>query len=518
MDAGAEVIWKALERQKGTKDVIERGTSAVQQFYQDCNVLVTGGTGFLGKQLVEKLFRSCKLNKVFIMLRAKKGKTVEERLAEVLKDPIFDTLREYQPGFETRIVPVVGEMAEKNLGISEEDRRLLVKEVDVIFHVAATISFQEPLRSATLVNVRGTRELLALAKECKKLRTFMYVSTAYSHATFSRRDTEVLEQFYPSPMPPALLIRMAETMDEERLNLLKDGLITDWPNTYSFTKALAEELVRSSAGDFPICIIRPSIVICARREPYAGWIDLSSVFGPSGITLGCMLGVIHSLQSVQDIRIDFVPVDYVNNLAIAAATAAEKNIVIYNVGSSKRNPITWGGLTYILNNTARKSIISPSAIWYCFVIQSPYRWVYQLFSFLLHTAPAFLADGICVLLNKPPRLKKTYATITKMATTTAFYTNNNWIFNDNNTVALYNNLSETDKVIFNFDITNVEWTEQICLWCAGLRKYIVKDGMKNTAWGMKKQFYYRIAHYTLSVSFCLLLFYLLRVIFLFVFM
>ncbi|KAJ8707578.1 hypothetical protein PYW07_011255 [Mythimna separata] len=113
------------------------------------------------------------------------------------------------------------------------------------------------------------------------------------------------------------------------------------------------------------------------------------------------------------------------------------------------------------------------AVWYCFVIQSPYRWVHLLFSFLLHTVPACLADGVCVLLNKPPRLKKTYATITKMATTTAFYTNNNWVFDDSNTGALYNNLSESDKVIYHCDITDVEWTEQIVL-CNQYRRSLAK--------------------------------------------
>ncbi|KAF9819442.1 hypothetical protein SFRURICE_000530, partial [Spodoptera frugiperda] len=439
MDAAEEVILKALYCQKGTKSVIDRGDSTVQQFYKDSTVFLTGASGFLGKQL-----------KVYVLMRPKKGKSVEERIDEILLDPLYDILRKEKPDFTRRIIPIIGELAEKNLAIN------------IIFHVAATISFQEPLRSAALVNVRGTKEMIVVAKQCRRLRSFVYMSTAYSHATYSRGGTEIMEEFYTSPMCPELMIELAESLEEERLNRIKDELIKDWPNTYSFTKALAEELLRINSKELPVSVIRPAVVVCARREPYAGWIDLSSVFGPSGITLGCMMGVIHSLQSVQDIRIDFVPVDYVNNTAIVAAAASNGATKIYH---------------------------------------SPYLWLHQLVSFLLHTIPANLADGACVLMKKPPRLKKIYTTVTKMASTIAFYSNHGWIFNDTNALDLFQSLSKSDRVIYHCDVSDLEWIELIVLWCVGLRKYIVKDGLNTTQKGMKKQLIFRITTYVISFLF-----------------
>ncbi|XP_026740075.1 fatty acyl-CoA reductase wat-like [Trichoplusia ni] len=342
MDAAAIVIQNAIDRQKPAQELILHHTSPVQQFYDGSTIFITGGSGFLGKQLLEKLLRSCKIKKVIMLLRPKKDKTVEERLKYILKDALYDTLREEQPNFDEKITPIVGDVAEADLGISEEERQQIIEEVDIIFHVAATIAFQAPLRSATITNIRGTRDLVKLAKQCKKIRRFVHFSTAYSHATYSRRGGEVLEQFYPCPMSPDLMIELAETLDEKRLNDITDGLIKDWPNTYSFTKALAEELLRSKAGDLPVSIIRPSVVICARREPYAGWIDRSSIMGPNGMILGCMTGIIHALHTDLKIKIDFIPVDYVTNAAIAAATTSDPEPKIYTVGSSSRNDITWG--------------------------------------------------------------------------------------------------------------------------------------------------------------------------------
>jgi len=72
-------------------------------------------------------------------------------------------------GVIDRVMAIEGDVSLPNLGISKEDRELITKEVDIIFHCAATIRFDEPLKSAVLLNARGTKFMLDLAKECKKL-------------------------------------------------------------------------------------------------------------------------------------------------------------------------------------------------------------------------------------------------------------------------------------------------------------------------------------------------------------
>jgi FlaA1/EpsC-like NDP-sugar epimerase len=64
--------------------------SAVQDFYKGCGVFVTGATGFLGMGLVEKLLRCCPdSGPIFLLVRPKKGKQVEERLEDVTKNKVL---------------------------------------------------------------------------------------------------------------------------------------------------------------------------------------------------------------------------------------------------------------------------------------------------------------------------------------------------------------------------------------------------------------------------------------------
>lgn len=67
------------------------------------------------------------------------------------------------------------------------------------------------------------------------------------------------------------------------------------------------------------------------------------------------------------------------------------------------------------------------------------------------------------------------------------FLSHHWKFDDRNTVALFDSLSEDDRKIFNFNVTDIDWPEYILVWCLGLRKYFVKDGLNGTIYGRKKQ-------------------------------
>ncbi len=90
------------------------------------------------------------------------------------------------------------------------------------------------------------------------------------------------------------------------------------PNTYTYTKRLAEILVRDEfAKGLPVCIVRPSIVVPAMKEPLPGWVD--SLNGPAGLMMGAAKGVIRSMLVDGDLAAEIIPVDTAINAAIIIA-------------------------------------------------------------------------------------------------------------------------------------------------------------------------------------------------------
>ena len=65
--------------------------SEVAEFFRDKSVFVTGGTGFLGIAVVEKLLRCCPdIKNIYLLIRPKKGKKAQERLQDVTKNSVSD--------------------------------------------------------------------------------------------------------------------------------------------------------------------------------------------------------------------------------------------------------------------------------------------------------------------------------------------------------------------------------------------------------------------------------------------
>ena len=171
-------------------------SSEVVNFYKNKSIFITGATGFLGKVLIEKLLRTCHdLNKIYVLVRAKKGHTAAQRLNEMLNCPVsvsifgsqvnsagltrvvmceimklFDTVSQYYPDFRSKLEPVQGDLCDPNLGITEEEEKKLIEHVEVVFHSAATVRFDEPLKMAVEMNIIGTKKVIDLTKKMKNLK------------------------------------------------------------------------------------------------------------------------------------------------------------------------------------------------------------------------------------------------------------------------------------------------------------------------------------------------------------
>lgn len=101
---------------------------------------------------------------------------------------------------------------------------------------------------------------------------------------------------YPPPIQPSKLLDASEWMDDQVFDVLTQKIIQDRPNTYTFTKALAEYVVSQEAKDLPLAIIRPSIVGSSWREPIPVRMRLSKMLGKRSMLFSRVGSIITTVQ------------------------------------------------------------------------------------------------------------------------------------------------------------------------------------------------------------------------------
>ncbi|XP_013185416.2 fatty acyl-CoA reductase wat [Amyelois transitella] len=495
----------------------EKRLTTVQQFYNGKNILITGATGFLGKILVEKLLRCCPgVENLYLLVRQKKGKDIYTRIDEIFDDPVFDRLKEQLPKFRHKVVVVPADCEVAGLGLTLSDRQMLTEKVNIIFHSAATVKFDEHLRAALNTNVRAPLHLLRLARDMKDLDVLMHISTAYSNSHLSHIE----ERFYPCEADCEQLHRMIDKLTDREIDDLLPTILGAWPNTYTFTKALAEKELRTNASGMPVGIFRPAIVTSTYKEPIKCWLD--NMYGPTGVAVGSATGILRTLQCDPEVTADLVPVDsVVNCLMVAAAkvNASYKTSTppheppVFNYVSSAENRMTWGDFMRLNMAKLDKTPFS-NAIWYFSLTLTKSAMKYNIYAFFLHLIPGALIDALSICLGRKPKMLKVYKKVHKLSSVLSYFCTHELTFCNKNTQELWNSTSDDDKKIFPFSMREVNWEEFFEEYVVGLRRYLFKesDDMLPQAKMKWKRLYY--LHQIVKIIFCVLAIYILWSVFL----
>ena len=140
------------------------------------NVLLTGGTGFIGPFLVKSLLEQTGA-KIHVLVRASDEQQGRQRLRAAMESmgPCSAELAEM---FETRVTPVCGDLGHKDLGLTAEAWDSLANKIDTVFHNGATVNYLLNYDRMRDANVLGTNEVVRLASE-GRAKTLNYVSTTF---------------------------------------------------------------------------------------------------------------------------------------------------------------------------------------------------------------------------------------------------------------------------------------------------------------------------------------------------
>ncbi|KAK9288642.1 hypothetical protein L1049_017102 [Liquidambar formosana] len=360
-----------------TATVVESSSGiGVVKFHQGRSYFITGATGFVAKVLIEKLLRTVpNVGKIFVLIKAKNKEAALDRLKnEVIDSELFECLKQvmlgksYEAFMLSKLIPVVGNVCESNLGMDANTTREIAKEVDVLINSAANTTFDERYDVLLNTNTRGPCQLSSFAKKCNRLSLFLHVSTAYvsgdregvimekpfyiGESIAEKRVTSENHTSYQK-LDVHTEIKLALDLgrsfqdnvgDEKKKELgLERAISYGWRNTYELSKAMGEMLISSKRGEiaWPVVFVRPSIIQSTYKEPFPGWIQGYRMGDPLIFSYG--KGHLPGFPGNPAAVLDIIPLDMVVNAMIAAMAkhgiAGKPDMNVYHVASSIANPL-----------------------------------------------------------------------------------------------------------------------------------------------------------------------------------
>ena len=493
-------------------------------FYQDKSILITGATGFIGKVCLLKLM-SCLGNcsRIYVMLRPKRGLSPQQRFNKMLNEAPFNpklmfygllseepkgrlddelaegrrqrALARAEAVDWTKVVAVDGDMSCQDLGLADDIKARLCREVNIVFNIAASVQFDAPLKQNLRDNYLGARNLLQLATNFRKLISLIHVSTFYVNHHIKHVEEKVL----PMNRDCEKMAELIQWVPDTLLDSIWPQIMENRPNTYIFTKAMSENLVQKFQGQLPVAIVRPSIVVPSLVDPEPGWVD--NVNGPMGLGVLGSLGILRNIDWNYWGVCDFIPVDVVVNsmLAIAERTARlyPNEIKVYNCSTSSLNPTTWGSCFETLRAEGLKS---PPYKMLRTPIEVPRHKRANRVGFAITKLSelffAYLIDFVLLLCGQKQLLTKLTSKLHHGYDILKPFTTNEYTCSNDNLLAAFDELNPEDQEEFCFDIRSIDWEMNFRSAYYGARKRILKESLSNVSSAVLKMRVLQLVEFT----------------------
>ncbi|XP_057772194.1 fatty acyl-CoA reductase 2, chloroplastic-like [Salvia miltiorrhiza] len=506
--------FEGIDKELEMPLTVESGMGiGITNYFQGKNIFLTGATGLLGKVLVEKMLRSTPIGKIYVLVKADDPEAAIDRVQkELINSDLFESIQEihgkdYQEFMKEKLVAVVGNIYEPNLGMDSDSARAIMEDVNVIIQSAAVTTVNERYDVLLDANVNGPQILMRFAKTCKNLELLVHVSTVYVNG---EKEGLVLEkpliigenrrndngEIGPTSFPPLdigdelnLVLRSRTaasnfdtTKDMKRLGMERARLY-GWYNAYHLTKAMAEMVIHETRGDIPVLIIRPSLIESCYREPYPGWIQGNRMLDPLIISYG--KGQLPAFLCKPDTPLDVIPLDLVVNTMIAAIAkhgyTRKSELNVYQLASSLVNPLRFSDFfEYIGDYFSSDPLIESES----FIRMNYYdnvtniKYVDNVDDFSKYTREEIFArfgsSGDDLRLHKQCKAKVAYADhLCKVYGFLGFF---NARFHVGNTHNLLSEMSEEEKMSFPIDVREINWRKYFQeIHIPGLRKHVLND-------------------------------------------
>jgi HAD superfamily hydrolase (TIGR01490 family) len=478
------------------------------------HVFLTGGTGFVGQAVLERLLSSHPQTTISLLVRTKGSVGGEDRLRTLLRKPVFKAWREAVGDAG------VDEAVKKRIRIIEGGLGsvpALPKDLDVVIHSASTVSFDPPIDQAFDTNVGGAIGLYEALLAAGGDPRVVHVSTCYvgglrkgvapearlTHdvdwraeyaAARSARDRVELLSREPERlrgfMDAAREVHgkegpqaAARASEEARIAWVTAQLVDagraraeslGWTDVYTLTKAFAERAAETLWADngHRLSVVRPAIIESAVQHPFPGWIDGFKVADPLILAYG--RGLLPEFPGLPDSVLDLIPVDHVVNaiLAVAANPAPAGDPQYFQVASGASNPLPFHEMFENVNEYFTQNPMPQPGKGHIRVPTWQFPGGRVVERELANKAK--LADRYEKFLHRMPSSKRNRRALAKLQTQRAdletlrnftelyrAYVQTEIIFDDTNTRALHAALPPEARAERGFDIAALDWRDYL---------------------------------------------------------